>query len=404
MSILSVLRRRADVPSVAVLMLLAVLCSSCDAVVTEAEAPRSFMKAIGGGLDDDGYALRETRDGGFIIAGRTESFGAGKGDVYLVKTGASGDVLWSRTFGGADDDEARDVLELDGGGYVVVGSTLSFGAGSSDIFALRVNANGDSLWSRTVGTIGPDHGHAVVHAIGGGFLIGGRSNSAGSGFDHYLVRLSESGDSLWARPIAGSLNEQTNALLRLDDGYLLGGSIDKSYHIVRVDTSGRILAERRDVSFEAQVNGFVPIDGQSCIAVGRQKKGTETDNVMVMTVSTTSRTSIPNPAATLHTYGRAGGNVGYSGVRGADGQLVVFGSSRGFGRLDDLYLLKTDASSGALIWSQSYGGDYDDVGRALVATRDGGYAILGTASSFVDSFNGRDLILMKVDANGELRE
>ena len=106
--------------------LAAIALGSCDVVVPDVAAPRSFMKVIGGAMDDEGFALRQTADGGYILAGTTRSLGSGGSDMYLVKTSAGGDVEWSRAYGGALDDGARDVLQLDDGGYLVVGSTLRF--------------------------------------------------------------------------------------------------------------------------------------------------------------------------------------------------------------------------------------------------------------------------------------
>jgi hypothetical protein len=385
------------------LALPAALASSCDVVVPEEGAPRAFLKSIGGPLDDEGFAMRQTADGGFVIAGRTASFGAGRGDVYLVKTDPSGNLEWAGTYGGSDEDEARDVLQLADGGYLVVGSTLSFGSGSSDVYVIRTDAHGDTIWTRTVGTSGSDQGNAVVAAIGGGFIIGGRSNSSGT-FDHYLARLSPDGDTLWTRAIAGSNNEQTNALARLSDGYLLAGSIDKAYHLVRVDTVGRRLADRQDITYEAQLNAIVPIDDQSSYVVGYQKKGGDVERVLMMKVNTSSRSSIPSPSESAHTYGRAGGNIGYAAALATDGNLVLVGSSKGFGRLSDLYVLEAESSSGTMLWSQGYGGAFDDQGRAVVVARDGGIVMLGTSASFVDNNSGRDILLMKVDAGGALKE
>jgi hypothetical protein len=375
--------------------------------------PRSFMKVIGGPLNDHANAIVATPDGGFVIAGSTTSYGAGRSDVYVVKTSAAGDLMWSRAYGGTNDDEARDVILVEDGGFLVVGRTLNFGPGSWNVYALRLDSQGDTLWTRAYGTAGWDEASAVVRGVEGGFLIGGASNvpaPGGADFEHYFVRIDDDGDTLWTKTLPGGRVEICSTLVRLADGYLAGGTVGApsgngpvttNPRLLRLDLAGRSTASNNLVSFDGSVNDLVPLPDGRLVAVGMQKKGASFENVMHVR-SSISTTTIS--LDTVRAFGREGGNAGLSGALSHDGGLVILGFSRGFGRNSDFYLSRVDTASGAVAWSRAFGGPNDDVGRGLVIARDGGIVMVGSSSSFVDGVNGSDIMLIKTDANGELRE
>ena len=118
-------------------------------LVSFGQAQQRWTKTYGGTYDDYGYSVQQDSDSGYVITGYTTSFGAGYADVYLVKTDASGDTLWTRTFGGTQGDDGYSVRQTSDGGYIIAGLTYSFGAGGSDVYLIKTNASGDTLWTRT---------------------------------------------------------------------------------------------------------------------------------------------------------------------------------------------------------------------------------------------------------------
>jgi len=150
-----------------------------------------------GGTDvDRGYEALPTTDGGYILAGYTDSFGAGLYDLYLVKTDDAGTEQWSRTFGGTGRDYANDVVETADGGYLAAGYTLSFGAGNEDMYLVRTDANGDLQWETTFGGSASDVAYAVANIPEGGYVVAGHTLSSGAGLhDAWVIRLTPDGPS-----------------------------------------------------------------------------------------------------------------------------------------------------------------------------------------------------------------
>jgi hypothetical protein len=109
-----------------------------------------WTKTIGGSDNDEARSIIQSSDGGYVVAGYTESFGAGYGDIYVVKLDSSGNVIWTKTIGGSGGDGARSIIRSSDGGYVFAGSTTSFGVGNSDIYVVKMDANGNVCFSQNI--------------------------------------------------------------------------------------------------------------------------------------------------------------------------------------------------------------------------------------------------------------
>jgi hypothetical protein len=191
-----------------------------------AEGDSLWSRIYGGPIGDDLTKLLPTSDGGWLLVGRTESFGAGDLDFWVVKTDAAGDSLWSRTYGGDSYEIMTTAIQTDDGGYLLFGDTYSFGAGAWDIWMVRTDADGDSLWSHTYGGSGDDQLTAIIVTNDGGYLLGGKTDSFGAGNDDiWLVKTDATGDSLWSATYGGADDEWlANVLLTADGGYLIAGT------------------------------------------------------------------------------------------------------------------------------------------------------------------------------------
>ena len=128
--------------------------------------------------------------------GSTESYGAGSFDFWLIKTDAGGIMQWSKTYGGTGWDEGYSAVETGDGGYVIVGYTASFGAGSYDVWLVKTDSSGNARWSQTYGGTGYDTGRSLLQTGDGGYVIVGYTASFGAGsYDVWLVKTDVEGES-----------------------------------------------------------------------------------------------------------------------------------------------------------------------------------------------------------------
>ncbi|HTW92597.1 MAG TPA: hypothetical protein VMH22_12940 [bacterium] len=197
-------------------------------VKTNAFGDTLWTRTYGGEYVDEGRAAQQTSDGGYIIAGFTYSFGAGTPDsanVYLIKTNASGDTLWTRAYGGTNDDWGKSVQQTSDGGYIIAGWTTSFGAGGYDVYLIKTNASGDTLWTRTYGGTSNDVGNSVQQTSDGGYIIAGSTMSFGAGDeDVYLIKTNALGDTLWTRTYGGTGGDEGGSVRQASDGgYIVTG-------------------------------------------------------------------------------------------------------------------------------------------------------------------------------------
>ena len=152
-----------------------------------------FEMRFGGTAYDWGSSVQKTTDGGYIICGGTNSFGNGSGEVYLIKIDENGDSLWTKTFGGADS-EGSSVQQTIDGGYIITGGT-SYGNGSGDVYLIKTDVSGNEQWTKTFGGTEYDSGNSVQQTTDGGYIICGYTESFGNGGeDVYLIKTDQNGN------------------------------------------------------------------------------------------------------------------------------------------------------------------------------------------------------------------
>jgi len=217
---------------------------------TDANGDTLWTKTYGGSGIDIGHSVVQTSDGGYIFGGQTSSFGAGNADMYLVKTDASGNTLWTKTYGGSGIDIGTAVVQTSDGGYLFGGQTSSFGAGNADMYLVKTDANGDTLWTKTYGGSGYDRGASVAQTSDGGYVFGGQTNNFGANYiDMYLVKTDANGNTLWTKTYGGSDRDIGNSVAQTNDGgYIFGGHITPSIgtnsatmYLVKTDANGDTL-------------------------------------------------------------------------------------------------------------------------------------------------------------------
>ena len=189
-----------------------------------------WTKTYGGNDLDQAASIQLTTDGGFIISGWTRSFGAGFTDVWLIKTDANGDTLWTKTYGGVEGDVGWHVVQTSDGGYGIAGYTSSNSAGSEDFLLIRTDSEGDTIWTRTFGGNLDDRAWSLDTTADGGFIMIGHTWSFGSGNeDVWLIRVNSEGDLLWSKTLGDQDGERGFSIRTTDDdGYIFTGMTNGS--------------------------------------------------------------------------------------------------------------------------------------------------------------------------------
>ncbi len=205
-----------------------------------------WSRTYGGRSNDVGRGAVQMGDGGILLIGETESFGAGKSDIYVVKIYPKGGMWWKRTYGGVENEEVWGAtLTLDGG-VLLVGSTESYGVGGMDMYALKIDASGNLVWSRTYGGPKDEKAYAVAPTSDGGFVLAGYTESFGrGGRDLYLVKIDATGNMVWSRTYGGPEDDTAKAVVQTSDGGFLIGGWTKSFgaqqedmYVVKIDANG----------------------------------------------------------------------------------------------------------------------------------------------------------------------
>ena len=180
-----------------------------------------WTRIIGGPDAENGTSIVETKDGGFIAFGTTNSFGQGDYDYYLVKLDASGSLLWSKAIGGNSIEQSANIIPTNDGGYILAGVTTSFGQGNYDAYLVKLDSTTNIQWTKTYGGPNTDGG-MVIQTNDGGYFIAGITNSFGQGnYDMYLLKLNSSGDIIWTKTVGGVNYDIASYAVETSDGNLI---------------------------------------------------------------------------------------------------------------------------------------------------------------------------------------
>jgi hypothetical protein len=237
-------------------------------IKTNASGDTLWTRTYGGAGRDEGHSVQQTSDGGYIVAGHTDSFGNNR-QVYLIKTNALGDTLWTKTYGDTAFDLGQSVQQTTDMGYIVAGSTNSFGNGYQ-VYLIKTNALGDTLWTKTYGGVNDDHGSSVQQTSDGGYIVAGKSGSFGNGWQVYLIKTNALGDTLWTRTYGGVDDEDGLSVRPTQDGgYIVAGGtssfgISGDVYLIKTDANGSsgveensgVRDQRSEVRLTATPNPF----------------------------------------------------------------------------------------------------------------------------------------------------
>lgn len=407
-----------------------------------------WEKTFGGAGIDQGSALVESPDGGLVIAGWTHSPGAGNGDLYCIKTDASGNMQWEKTYGGSFYDVAEDIAAVPGGGYILAGMTSGpidttnplMSMQRESMYLVRTDASGNAIWERTVGDHTSDTlAHSVDLTPDGGFIVAGQRMSERQEWEKYLVRTDEYGLSVWDHSWGGKGFAAAYAvILSAEGGYAVAGACTEdpgdgpsmNATLTLFAPDGGIpgspligsLAPTTVPLTTAVPSGIPPhLAWEQTCKIGIQDQArdiieTRDGGYAIAGITTTSDASLspgplfPQDAFLLmtdrhgnvvwnHTYGGRSGDGAHAVRETSDGGFILAGYTSGPDHHDaDRYLVRTDGN-GRLLWERHYPGPGFDALYSVCELPGGGFVAAGESDGDQNA-DRRDMYLARIDENG----
>jgi predicted secreted protein len=367
--------------------------------------PTEWNKTYGGTGWDVANSVVETGDGGFLLAGYNNSSGAGKGDFWMVRTNSAGRMLWNRTSGGPDYDEAQSVIQTVDGGYAVAGVTRSYGLGVTDFWLVKTDLNGLHQWNRTYGGTGLDYLFALTQTNDGGYVMTGSTyRNETNQSDFYLVKTDSAGNLVWERTYGESGWEEAYAVVQTSDGgYAVVGETDSvgagGTDIWWVKTTPDGDQEREQTYGGANNDGASSLvqtaDGGYLIAGYTESYGNGIPMYPDLWLVRIDSTGKARPLWD-HSFGGLGSDSAEDLISTESG-FAVAGATQLYNASDqDFWLITTD-TVGNLNWSQTYGGSGYDHSYSAIETVDRGFALVGDTFSY--GAGSADMWLVKVEGS-----
>jgi hypothetical protein len=196
-------------------------------IKTDSDGNKEWHSIYGGVASDGAFTVRQTMDDGYVALGYTDSFGSNYHDVWLIKTDSYGTEEWNQTYGTPDWETGYSVEQTSDGGYIIVGTTESYGLGSQDAWLIKTDSYGNEEWNQTYGGFNNDWGSAVCITDDGGYIITGDTRSFGpGGYDIWLIKTDKTGIEKWRRVYGDSSSDDTGYSLKKtsDGGYIITGT------------------------------------------------------------------------------------------------------------------------------------------------------------------------------------
>ncbi len=360
--------------------------------VKEIQPVLTWDKTYGGSEDDSAFSLIQTTDGGYAVAGYTESKGAGKYDGWIIKLDSQGNMVWDKTYGGSEDEWLHSLIQTTDGGYAGAGFTSSKGSGIADFWIIKLDSQGNMVWDRTYGGSGLARANSLIQTTDGGYAVAGED-------DAWLIKLDSQGNMVWDRNYGQGSFEWVYSLIQTTDGgYAVAG--DDAW-LIKLDSQGNIVWNRTygGSGLDCAYSLIQTTDGGYAVAGSTSSKGSGTADLWLIKLDSQGN------MVWDRTYGGNWNDWATSLIQTTDGGYAVAGYTRGSfnpskgSGTQDLWVIKLD-SQGNMVWDRTYGGSGLDCASSLIQTTDGGYAVAGFTSS--KGAGKYDVWIIKLDDQGNL--
>jgi hypothetical protein len=367
-----------------------------------------FQKIYEKGSDlTTSYGAQQTSDGGYIMAG-LHQVSATDFDYLVVKTGANGDTLWTRTYGGIGDEESYGMQQTADGGYIFTGIDSSSGLGSYNVYLVKTNANGDTLWTKSYGGNNQDFAQAIQQTTDGGYIIAGYSNSfsAGGDDDVYLLKTDANGNLSWSKTYGGFYGDAAFAVKQTTDGgYILAGCTSSfglspygnvnDFYVLKTNATGTLTWSKTYGQYgDDWAFGVIQTKDGNYAITGH----TNVDSTVAYSDLYLIKIDVNGDTLFTESVGGTNYEAGLAITESNDSGLVIGGSTYSFGNgSSDVYLLKTNAK-GKFLFNSTFGVPGNDFAYSISQTTDKGYLLTGYTSNVI--VNNSSFSLTKTDSLG----
>jgi len=364
---------------------------------------QTWFKHYGGMNDEWGYSIEQTSDGGYIVAGQTDSYTYGGDDFAIYKLNSSGNKVWFKHYGGAIDDWGRSIQQTSDGGYIVAGYTESFTYGVLDIAVYRLNSSGNKVWFKHFGGATNDTSYSIRQTSDNGYVVAGYTSSYSyGGFDMAIYKLNSSGNKVWFKHYGGAYDEIAFSIEQTSDGgYIVAGKTSSFTHgftdhaIYKLDSNGN----------KVWFKHYGGTGGDVCLSIQQTS-----DGGYILAGHTSSfvhggydyaiykLNSSGNKVWFKH-FGGMNDEWGHSIQQTSDGGYIVAGESNSYTHGGYDFAIYKLNSSGNKTWFKHYGGSSNEYGESIQQTSDGGYVVAGKTNSYTNG--GYDFAIYKLDSSGD---
>lgn len=311
-------------------------------IKTDANGNKLWDRIFEGGYIN---SLQQTTDDGYIMCGTTESYGADKADIWLIKTDAEGNKIWDKTFGDNKGAQGKSIQQTTDDGYIVCGTKEVYGDDNDDIWLIKTDAEGNELWDKIYGGEHDNLGCSVQQTPDGGYILCGIIRYRPTDYElstwPRLIKTDDNGNVLWDKTL-GPGNQQCGPMIQsTDGGYVLCGDsmiilATIQVLLTKTDTNGDMLWEKK--------------------------------------------------------FGSRGIAFGFSVQQTTDGGYIICGVKfKPMGAGNSMWVIKTDAD-GDKLWDGLFGDKRWNRGNSIQQTADGGYIICGTTSPYTEEAHNIQLL------------
>jgi len=361
-----------------------------------------WFKHYGGSTSDRAYSIQQTSDGGYIVVGYTQSYTYGSQDFAIYKLDSSGNKVWFKHYGGSDYERALSIQQTSDGGYIVAGYTESYTHGDEDFAIYKLNSNGNKVWFKHYGGTQDDYGNSIQQTSDRGYIVAGYTESyTHGGEDFAIYKLNSNGNKVWFKHYGGSQSDKAVSIKQTTDGgYIVAGYTTSytyggyDFAIYKLDSNGNKTWFKHyggpDHEFGLSIQQTS--DGGYIVA------GTTVSFTHGLEDFAIYKLDSSGNKVWFKNYGGTSRDSADSIQQTSDGGYVVAGSTHSYTNGSYDFALYKLNSNGNKVWFKHYGGTQDDYGNSIQQTSDSGYIVAGSTESY--TYGHSDIAIYKLDSDG----